>query len=57
MSKVLYDSEDIQRCLDILNEVTITGIRNCEKIAVAANILMNPLPEKEEDHGSDSEGE
>ena len=54
---VTYKQQSIQQCLDMLNELTISGIHNAEKVAVIARILMNPLPNEERKEKTDGSRE
>lgn len=45
---VTYTQEDIQLCINCLNDMTTKGIENARIIAIIADKLLNPLPEAEE---------
>lgn len=48
MTMVSYNQEDIQLCINALNDLTTKGIENARIIAIIADKLLNPLPEPAE---------
>ena len=45
---VKYTQEDIQLCINALNDLTTKGVENARLIAIIADKLLNPLPAAEE---------
>lgn len=45
--KLIYEQEDIQKAINALNGITITGVENARRLIVATGILMQGRPEEE----------
>lgn len=55
---LMYQKEDIELCLNLLNGLTISGISNAEKIAVIGQRLQSyKVQEEKKDNGEHSEEE
>ena len=46
-----YTEENIAGCLKLLDQLQVSGIQNCTRVAMIAQILNNP--EKEDEDGTD----
>lgn len=56
--KLIYDKEDIELCMNLLNGLTVSGISNAEKIAVIGQRLQSyTVQEEKKDNGDHSEKE
>lgn len=56
--RLVFEKDDIELCLNLLNGLTVTGISNAEKIAVIGQRLQRyTVQEENKDNGDHSEKE
>lgn len=56
--RLVFEKDDIELCLNLLNGLTVSGISNAEKIAVIGQRLQRyTVQEENKDNGDHSEKE
>lgn len=56
--RLVFEKDDIELCLNLLNGLTVSGISNAEKIAVIGQRLQSyTVQEEKKDNGDHSEKE
>lgn len=55
MEKVIYTMEQMRELSRYLNELTVTGIRNCQLVSLCTQIIDNPTEVEEGDKDGNNE--
>ena len=53
--KLFYEQEEMQKAINALNGLSVTGVENARRLTVAAAILLGGRPEKSEKKGEEKE--